>query len=67
MTVGGTGDVLAGATGALATVHDPVDAGAIAAYATGAAGDAVVDEGGYGLLPSDLLPALREVLWGDGA
>ncbi|MFT4891708.1 MAG: hydroxyethylthiazole kinase-like uncharacterized protein yjeF [Halobacteriales archaeon] len=65
MTVGGTGDVLAGATGALAATHDPVDAAAVAAYATGAAGDAVVDEGGYGLLPSDLLPALREVLWGD--
>ena len=67
MTVGGTGDVLAGATAALATVHDPVAAASIAAYATGAAGDAVVEEGGYGLLPSDLLPALRDVLWGDGA
>ncbi|MFT4957947.1 MAG: hydroxyethylthiazole kinase-like uncharacterized protein yjeF, partial [Halobacteriales archaeon] len=64
MTVGGTGDVLAGATGALAATHDPIEAAAIAAYATGAAGDAVVDEGGYGMLPSDLLQALREVLWG---
>jgi len=65
MTVGGTGDVLAGATGALACTHDPITAAAVAAYATGAAGDAVVDRDGYGILPSDLLPALRSVLWGD--
>jgi NAD(P)H-hydrate epimerase len=65
MTVGGTGDVLAGVTGALAATNEPMVAAAIAAYATGEAGDRVVDEGGYGLLPSDLLPAVRDVLWGD--
>ncbi|WP_188977120.1 NAD(P)H-hydrate dehydratase [Halocalculus aciditolerans] len=58
MTVGGTGDVLAGATGARLAVHDPVEAGALAAYANGKAGDAVVDEQGYGLLASDLLDEL---------
>ncbi|MFB6136279.1 MAG: NAD(P)H-hydrate dehydratase [Halobacteriaceae archaeon] len=64
MTVGGTGDVLAGATGAMLSTQEPVSAASIAAYANGAAGDAVVGERGYGLLASDLLPALPEALWG---
>jgi NAD(P)H-hydrate epimerase len=64
MTVGGTGDVLAGAAGALASTLDPLQAGAVAAYANGAAGDAVVEESGYGLLATDLLGALPGALWG---
>ena len=64
MTVGGTGDVLAGAAGALLATQDPVDAGALAAYANGLAGDRVVDRQGYGLLASDLLPELPRALWG---
>ncbi|MFB6106855.1 MAG: NAD(P)H-hydrate dehydratase [Halobacteriaceae archaeon] len=62
MTVGGTGDVLAGATGALLCVRPPVDAAAAAAYANGAAGDAVVGERGYGLVASDLLEELPTAL-----
>ena len=60
MTVGGTGDVLAGATGALACVLPPRQAASIAAYATGRAGDAAAEAAGEGLLATDLpdrLPA----------
>ena len=63
MTVGGTGDVLAGVTGALACVQDPLDAAAIAAYTVGSVGDRVVDERGYGLVATDLLEEIPSVLW----
>lgn len=63
MTVGGTGDVLAGVTGALTCVLDPLSAGAVGAYTNGRAGDIVVDEQGYGLLATDLLEALPRALW----
>jgi NAD(P)H-hydrate epimerase len=65
MTVGGTGDVLAGVTGALACVLDPLSAGAVGAYANGRSGDIVVDEQGYGLVATDLLDALPRALWPD--
>ncbi|MFC3476639.1 NAD(P)H-hydrate dehydratase [Halobacterium litoreum] len=65
MTVGGTGDVLAGATGALFSTLDAVDAAGVGAYANGAAGDRVVDEQRYGLLATDLLDALPRALWGE--
>lgn len=65
MTVGGTGDVLAGVTGAMYSTQDAPTAAAIAAYANGAAGDVVVDERGYGLLASDLLDEVPTALWGD--
>jgi len=64
MTVGGTGDVLAGVTGALACTQSPRHAAAIGAYVTGAAGDAVVDERGYGLVATDLLDAVPRAMWG---
>jgi NAD(P)H-hydrate epimerase len=64
MTVGGTGDVLAGAAGALFATQDAPTAGAVAAYANGDAGDSVVAEAGYGLLATDLLGALPRALWG---
>jgi NAD(P)H-hydrate epimerase len=64
MTVGGTGDVLAGLAGALLSTQEPVDAGTLAAYANGLAGDRIVDRQGYGLLASDLLPELPRALWG---
>jgi len=63
MTVGGTGDVLAGITGALACVLPPHDAASVAAYANGAAGDAVVETYGSGLVATDLLEAVPGVLW----
>ncbi len=63
MTVGGTGDVLAGATAAMACVLDPLPAASLGAYANGRAGDLVVEEFGYGLVASDLLEALPRALW----
>ena len=66
MTVGGTGDVLAGVTGALAATQEPINAAGIAAYVNGAAGDIVHEKRGDGLLASDLLDAIPQVVWGDG-
>ena len=64
MTVGGTGDVLAGMAGALLAAQAPLDAATLAAYANGLAGDRIVDRQGYGLLASDLLSELPAALWG---
>jgi|AntDeeMinimDraft_4_1070355.scaffolds.fasta_scaffold00083_55 NAD(P)H-hydrate epimerase len=67
MTVGGTGDVLAGVTAALvATLDDSVQAAGIAAYANGTAGDLAVEDHGYGLVATDLPPLIARALWGDG-
>jgi NAD(P)H-hydrate epimerase len=66
MTVGGTGDVLAGVCGALACSLDPPDAAAVAAYANGRAGDLVVEEYGHGLTATNLLDAVPRALWPDG-
>ncbi len=63
MTVGGTGDVLAGVTGALASVQDPLDAAASAADTVGTDGDRVVDDRGHGLVATDLLDEIPSVLW----
>jgi NAD(P)H-hydrate epimerase len=63
MTVGGTGDVLAGVTGAMACVLDPMPAAAVGAYANGRAGDIAVENNGYGLVASDLLGTLPRALW----
>ncbi|PSQ33971.1 bifunctional ADP-dependent NAD(P)H-hydrate dehydratase/NAD(P)H-hydrate epimerase [Halobacteriales archaeon SW_12_69_24] len=63
MTVGGTGDVLAGVCGAVACSLDPPEAAAVAAYANGRAGDLVVEECGYGLTATDLLEAVSRALW----
>ncbi|WP_410764834.1 NAD(P)H-hydrate dehydratase [Haloferax sp. DFSO60] len=65
MTVGGTGDVLAGATGALACVLPPLDAAAVAAYANGRAGDLAADEFGNGLVATDVLKRLPVGLVGE--
>jgi NAD(P)H-hydrate epimerase len=58
MTVGGTGDVLAGVTGALAATQEPRHAAALGAYVNGRAGDIVYEERGNGLLASDLFEAI---------
>jgi hydroxyethylthiazole kinase-like uncharacterized protein yjeF len=65
MTVGGTGDVLAGLTGALLATCEPQTAAAIAAYTNGRAGDLVVEDRGNGLLASDLLDRLPEAMRDD--
>jgi NAD(P)H-hydrate epimerase len=62
MTVGGTGDVLAGATAALAARLDPLAAASVGAYVNGLAGDRVRDERGDGLTATDLLDALPGVI-----
>ena len=61
MTVGGTGDVLAGVAGALACRLDPLEAAAVAAYATGRAGEAADGRNG-GLVATDLLETLPAAL-----
>jgi hydroxyethylthiazole kinase-like uncharacterized protein yjeF len=58
MTVGGTGDVLAGVAGALAARIDPFEAAALGAYVTGRAGDIVAGEYGDGLVATDMLDAI---------
>ena len=55
MTVGGTGDILAGVTGALAAQLEPFHAAGLGAYVTGRAGDFVAEEYDGGLVASDLL------------
>jgi len=65
MTVGGTGDVLAGVCGAMACALDPPEAAAVAAYANGRAGGIAAEERGYGLTATDLLEAVPRALWPD--
>jgi len=62
MTVGGTGDVLAGAAGALLCVLSPLQAASVAAYATGRAGDDAAGGRDRGLLATDLLDRLPTAL-----
>lgn len=70
MTVGGTGDVLAGlAAGILAQEKDLFKAAAAAAYVNGKAGDLLLRKYGYGFTASDLLaelPVVLKQLWGLG-
>ncbi|KAB7512491.1 NAD(P)H-hydrate dehydratase [Halosegnis rubeus] len=65
MTVGGTGDVLAGTVGALACLLCPRDAAAVGAYANGRAGDLVHESLGAGLTASDLVDALPRAFEGE--
>ena len=62
MTVGGTGDVLAGTVGALAAVIDPFRAAAVGAYVVGRAGDAAAEANGNGLVATDLPDRLPEAM-----
>jgi NAD(P)H-hydrate epimerase len=67
MTVGGTGDVLAGLTGALFCRLPAFEAACIAAYVNGRAGMAAASHRESGLLASDMLPLIPEELFGRGA
>lgn len=62
MTVGGTGDVLAGITGALFAKHDAFSAACAAAFINGVAGDLAFEEFGYGLLATDVIDRIPEVM-----
>lgn len=63
MTVGGTGDVLAGITGAFfAIASDPFKAATAAAFVNGAAGDLAFADKGYGLLATDVVENITRVM-----
>jgi len=63
MTVGGTGDTLAGAVAGLLGGHDPFAAACMGTYANGRAAELLADRRG-GLVASDLLDALPRAVWG---
>lgn len=63
MTVGGTGDVLAGLIAGLIAQHnEPMNAVKAALYANGKAADALLRKHGYGFTASDLLEEVPQVL-----
>jgi len=62
MTVGGTGDVLAGVCASLAARLDAFDAACVGAFANGRAGDAVVEERDYGMTATDIVDAVPGAL-----
>lgn len=62
MTVGGTGDALAGLTGALFSRNPAFLAAACAAYINGAAGDLAFEKAGNGLLATDLIEKIPEII-----
>ncbi len=66
MTVGGTGDVLAGMCGALLCQLPAFEAACIAAYANGKAGEMVAANHGGGMLASDLVDKIPGILFDRG-
>jgi hydroxyethylthiazole kinase-like uncharacterized protein yjeF len=66
MTVGGTGDVLAGIAGALLCRLPAFEAGCIAAYVNGRAGQFVTAKRGEGMLASDLVDRIPAELYKKG-
>lgn len=64
MTVGGTGDILAGMCGALFCHLPAFEAACVAAYVNGRAGEACTEKMGEGLMASDLLNRIPIELFG---
>ncbi|WP_440945420.1 NAD(P)H-hydrate dehydratase [Methanosarcina sp. T3] len=62
MTVGGTGDVLAGITGSLFSRNPAFLAAACAAYINGAAGDLAFEKAGNSLLATDMIEMIPEII-----
>ena len=62
MTVGGTGDVLTGITGTLFAKNSAFLAACCAAYINGSAGDLAFEEAGNGLLATDVLRKIPEII-----
>ena len=63
MTVGGTGDVLAGAiAGLLSKGMSSFDSGCLGAYICGRAGELSFDELSYGMMPTDVIDNIGRVL-----
>jgi ADP-dependent NAD(P)H-hydrate dehydratase / NAD(P)H-hydrate epimerase len=65
MTVGGTGDVLAGVCGALLCKLPAFEAACIGAYVNGCAGMAAGEAAGDGMVATDLLERIPSVILGD--
>ena len=63
MTVGGTGDVLAGICGALLCQVPALEAACISAYVNGKAGEFIADQKGGGMLASDLVDRIPHELF----
>jgi ADP-dependent NAD(P)H-hydrate dehydratase / NAD(P)H-hydrate epimerase len=63
MTVGGTGDVLAGVCGALLVALPPFEAACLGAYTAGSAGEVATRRVGYGLTAQDILPIIPQILY----
>jgi len=66
MTVGGTGDVLAGVIGALFAKHDALASASAGAFVTGTAGDLASSEFGFGLLATDVIRRIPDAMQRDG-
>jgi len=63
MTVGGTGDVLAGVTGALVSKGvEPFNAARIAVFLNGYAGNIAFEKKSYGLISTDIIEQIPSVL-----
>ena len=63
MTVGGTGDVLSGITGALLSKGvEPFNAARASAFINGAAGNATFKKRSYGLIATDIIEEIPRVL-----
>jgi NAD(P)H-hydrate epimerase len=62
MTKGGTGDVLAGLAGALFSRMGAFDAACVAAWINGAAGEKVAGLYQNGLLASDIIDKIPEIM-----
>tara|TARA_B100000315_G_scaffold185689_1_gene174847 strand:- start:339 stop:641 length:303 start_codon:yes stop_codon:yes gene_type:complete len=63
MTIGGTGDVLSGISGAfLAQRIPPLESAVAAAFINGVAGDIAVREKGYRIEPGDLIEKIPYVI-----
>ncbi len=65
MTVGGTGDVLAGITGAFYARADAMRAAVAAAFVNGRAGDLVYKEKDFGMAATDLIEKIPEAMMYD--
>ena len=62
MSVGGTGDVLAGAVGGLLSKNKPIVSACCGAFICGSAGDLVFRKKGNSLIPSDILEKMPTVI-----
>jgi ADP-dependent NAD(P)H-hydrate dehydratase / NAD(P)H-hydrate epimerase len=62
MTVGGTGDVLAGLTGSLFSRNPALIAATCASYINGLAGDLAFERAGNGLLATDVIEKIPEII-----